>query len=175
MNDVIHRKRARRILGIFEKSVSWVLASEEDGWFSGLAEIRPLVCGGVPHVVVVGGRWKSQHRKIVYLSPYVEKSFNSTVIKSFLPELSCRKCFLCFGIPMLSMYEVWKLSISHIRTMGMLHNSIRTIAILVYLQISSHLKMKLPIKNICKQMIDVRLWLSYCNTWKHLTACKERA
>ena len=28
-----------------------------------------------------GSRWKSQHRKIVYLSPYVEKPFNSKVIK----------------------------------------------------------------------------------------------
>ena len=69
VNDVMHWKRARRILGIWEKSVSWVLASEEDSWLSGLAEIRPVVCGGVPHV---GGRWKSQPRKIVYHSPYVE-------------------------------------------------------------------------------------------------------
>ena len=54
-----------------------------------------------------GGRWKSQHRKIVYHSSYVEKPFNSKVIKSFVPELRSRKCFLCFGIPMLSIYELW--------------------------------------------------------------------
>ena len=35
------------------------------------------------------------------LSPYVEKPFNSKVIKSFVPELRSRKCFcvsrfLCF-------------------------------------------------------------------------------
>ena len=42
---------------------------------------------------MVGGRWKSQHRKIVYLSPSVEKPFNSKVIKSFLPELRSRKVF----------------------------------------------------------------------------------
>ena len=41
-----------------------------------------------------------------YLSPYIKKPFNSKVIKSFVPELRIRKCFLCFGIPMLSMYEV---------------------------------------------------------------------
>ena len=70
VNDIIHRKRAWRILGIWKKWGSWVLASEEDGWLSGLAEIRPVVCGGVPRVV--GDRWKSQHRKIVYHSPYVE-------------------------------------------------------------------------------------------------------
>ncbi len=52
----------------------------------------------------VEGRWKSQNRKNVYLSPYVEKPFNSKVIKSFVPELRSRKCFLCFGIPMLSIY-----------------------------------------------------------------------
>ena len=75
VNDVMDRKCARRIWEIWEKSVSWVLASEEDGWLSGLAEIRPVVCGRVPRVAVVvvgGGRWKSQHRKIVYHSPYVE-------------------------------------------------------------------------------------------------------
>ena len=36
----------------------------------------------------------------MYLSPYVEKPFNSKVIKSFEPELRSRKCFSCFGIPM---------------------------------------------------------------------------
>ena len=49
----------------------------------------------------------SQHRRIVSLSPYVEKPFNSKVIKNFVPELRSRKCFLCFGIPMLYMYELW--------------------------------------------------------------------
>ena len=56
---------------IWEKDLSWVLASEEDGWLSGLAEALRRV----PHVV--WGRWKSQHRTIVYLSPYVEKPLNS--------------------------------------------------------------------------------------------------
>ena len=101
-NDVMHRKRARRILGIWEKSVSWVLASKEEGWLSELAEALLRVLH-----VLVGGRWKSLHRKIVYLSPYLEKPLNSKVIKSFVPELGSRKCFLCFGIPMLSIYELW--------------------------------------------------------------------
>ena len=39
-----------------------------------------------------------------YLSPYVEKPFNSKVIKSFVPELRSRKCFSCFGIPMFYVY-----------------------------------------------------------------------
>ena len=51
----------------------------------------------VPHGV--RGRWKSQ----VYLPPYVEKPFNSKVIKSFLPELRSRKCFCVSGF-LCSMY-----------------------------------------------------------------------
>ena len=76
-------------LGFEKKRVSGVLASEEDGWLSELAEALRRV----PHMV--WGRWKSQHRKIVPLSPYVEKPFNSKVIKSFVPELRSRKCFFC--------------------------------------------------------------------------------
>ena len=67
----------------------------------------PRPCSWYRTWEVGGGRWKSQHRKIVYLSPSVEKPFNSKVIKSFIPELRSRKCFSCFGIPMLSIYELW--------------------------------------------------------------------
>ena len=42
-----------------------------------------------------------------YLSPYVEKPFHSKVKKSFVPELRSRKCFLCFGIPMLYICALW--------------------------------------------------------------------
>ena len=41
-----------------------------------------------------GGRWKSQNRKNVYLSSYVEEPLNSKVIKSFVPEL--RSCYVFF-------------------------------------------------------------------------------
>ena len=112
------------LVEIWEKAVSWVLASEEDGWLSGLAEIRPVVRGRVPRVVVVvgGDRWKSQHRKIVYHSSYVEKPFNSKVIKSFVSEQRSRKCFSCFGIPMISIYELWTFYV-HFKysCMAMLH------------------------------------------------------
>ena len=77
--------------GIGKKSDSRVLASKEEYWLSELAEALQ----GVLHVV--WGRWKSQHRKIVYLPPYVEKSFNTKVIKSFVPELRSRKCFWVSG------------------------------------------------------------------------------
>ena len=50
VNDIMQRKSARRILGIWEKSESWVSALEEDGWLSELSEALQRV----PHVV--GGR-----------------------------------------------------------------------------------------------------------------------
>ena len=66
------------------------------GWLSELA----VALRWVSHMVAVcvwGGRWKSLHRKIVYLAPYVEKPFNSKVIKCFVPELRSRKCFCVSG------------------------------------------------------------------------------
>ena len=70
---------------IWEKSVSWVPAPEEDGWLS-LAH-RGLAAGVARDSdgEVSIERW--------YLSPYVEKHFNSKVIKSFVPELRSSKCF----------------------------------------------------------------------------------
>ena len=70
----------------------------------------------VLHVMGGGGRWKSHHRKIVPLSPYVEKRFNSKVIKRFRTwtKKSLRVCrvsgFLC------SMYICYEHSmyVSHI-------------------------------------------------------------
>ena len=50
-----------------------------------------------------GGRWKSQNRKNLYLSPDVEEPLNSKVIKSFVPELRSRKCFCVSGF-LCSMY-----------------------------------------------------------------------
>ena len=65
----------------------------------------------VPHVL--GGRWKSQNRKNVYLSPYVKEPLNSKVIKSFVPELRSRKCFSNFEIPMFYLYG-HSMYVSHI-------------------------------------------------------------
>ena len=92
-----HTGSARRILGILKK-VSWVenWTPNEKGWLS-LAR-RGL--GQVSHEMGGGVRWKSQNRKNVYLSPYVEEPLNSKVIKSFEPEQRSCKCFSCFEIPM---------------------------------------------------------------------------
>ena len=100
---------------IWKKSVSWVLASEEDGWLSGLAEIRPVVCSGVPHLM--GGADGKVSIERLCLPLLMSKNLlNSKAIKSFVPELRSRKHFLCFGIPMLSMYVRYEhsMSISHI-------------------------------------------------------------
>ena len=66
------------------------------------------------------GRWKSQNRRIVLLSPYVEKPLNWKVIKSFVPELKSRKCFSCFEIPMFYVIYICEhcMSISHIAVSG---------------------------------------------------------
>ena len=88
--------------GFWKKSVSWVLRSEEEGWLS-LAH-NGLVAG----TTRVGGRadGKASIERLC-LSPFVEKSFNSKVIKSFVPEQRSRKCFSCFGIPMFYVYMLW--------------------------------------------------------------------
>ena len=59
------------------------------------------------HKCCGGSRRKSQNRKNVYLSPYVEEPLNSKVIKSFVPELRSCKCFSCFEIPMFYVYMLW--------------------------------------------------------------------
>ena len=84
--------------------MSWVLRSEKEGWLS-LAR-RGLVEGATR----VGGRADGKANiERLCLPPYVEKPFNSKVIKSFVPELRSRKCFSCFGIPMFYVYMLWTL------------------------------------------------------------------
>ena len=87
---------ARRILGILKKSLSWELDTEREGstfgarW--GQTNLRATGAGRD------GGGWqmKSQNRKNVCLSSYVKEPLNSKVIKSFVPELSCRYVFYVF-------------------------------------------------------------------------------
>ena len=103
----MHRKRARRICGDLRKVSKLSLAARKKKVdFGLLAGARPVALWRVPHVLGVG-RWKSQNRKNVYLSPYVEKPLNSKVIKCFVPELRSRQRFSCFGIPMFYVYMLW--------------------------------------------------------------------
>ena len=90
-----------------------------------------------------GGRWKSQNRKNVYLSAYVEEPLNSKVIKSFEPELRSRKCF---GIPMFYVYMLWTFYVrfTHIRIMGVLQFLLLFLYIILVLLVE-----------ICRISIDV--------------------
>ena len=86
---------------IWEKLLSWALPRRKKVDFRSLAEalwqVSHVVGGGDGKVSIE--RW--------YLSPYVEKHFNSKVTKSFVPELRSRKCFSCFRIPMFYVYMLW--------------------------------------------------------------------
>ena len=110
VNDVMNRKRARRILGDLKKSVVESCGLKEKGDFRWLA----VALWRVPHVV--SGKWKSQHRKNMYLSPYVKKPLNSKVIKRFVPELRSRKCFCVSGFLCSLLYMSYEHSmyVSHI-------------------------------------------------------------
>ena len=98
---------ARRGFWGFWKSLLVELSpdSEEDGWLS-LARRSQVsgLCGGCRTRSGGGNRWKGHNRKNVYLSPYVE-TFNSKVIKGFVPELRSRKCFSWFLCSMYICYE----------------------------------------------------------------------
>ena len=121
VSDVMHRKRELRIFGIWEKAESWVPASEREIRDSELGEARRIWALRAPCVGWVES-WRcksSQHRKIVSLSPHVEKAFKlKKVNKSFVPEP-----ISSFRIP-IYVYEHFMniMSISHIRIMGMLQN-----------------------------------------------------
>ena len=94
VNDVMHRKRVRRIFGkslelsfcLGRRRLTFACSPRPGGgcrtWFGTDGKVRIE-------------RW--------HLSPYVEKPLNSKVIKCFVPELRSCMCFSCFGIPMLSM------------------------------------------------------------------------
>ena len=83
----MHRKRARRILGIWKK------VSELNFSVRG----RRLTFGarrGLAAGVARGlGQMEKSALKDGISLPYVEKPFNSKIIKSFVPELKSRQMF----------------------------------------------------------------------------------
>ena len=93
--------------GFWRKSVSCELDSEREGSTFGVRRGQTNLCSTGAAREGRGCRGKSHHRKIVHLSlPYVE-TFNSKVIKGFVPKLRSRKCFSCFGILMFYVYMLW--------------------------------------------------------------------
>ena len=107
---------ARRILGDLKKSVSWDETCLGGRRLLFACSRRPL--WRVPHVL--GDRWKSQKRKIVPLSPYVEEPLNSKVMKSFVPEQRSCQVFFVFRDSYVLCYiyiYIWTLYVhfAHIR------------------------------------------------------------
>ena len=92
VNDITHGKHGLRIIEIWKKvsELSFSVRRRRLTFGARRGLVASAACGSEDI-------WKSQHRKIVYLSPYVEKPFNSKVIKSFVPELRSRKCFCVSG------------------------------------------------------------------------------
>ena len=89
-NDVTHRKRAENFGNL--KKVYIVETRHRTRRLAFACSRRPWA-----GVARDGGcRWKSQNRKIVPLSPYVEKPLNSKVIKSFVSEQRSRYVFFVF-------------------------------------------------------------------------------
>ena len=80
-------------------------ASGEDGWlsFACWSQASGLVAGATR---VEGADGKIIIERLWISLPYVE-TFNSKVIKGFVPELRSRKCFSCFEIPMSYIYVLW--------------------------------------------------------------------
>ena len=117
--NVTHHKRAE-YFGDFEKVslLSWVLPREK------MVDFRLLAVALRRVSTCWRGRWNSQNRKNVYLSPYVEEPLNSKVIKSFVPELRSCKCFSCFEIAMFYVYMLWTFHVHFTRShsMAMVHN-----------------------------------------------------
>ena len=68
-----------------------------------------------------GSRWKSQNRKNVYLSPYVEEPLNSKVIKSFVPELRSRYVFFEFRDSYVLSLWTFDVHFTHSHILAMVH------------------------------------------------------
>ena len=151
---------------IWEKSVSWILAWKEESWLSGLVVARRICALRALHVSwVESWRYKSsQHRRIVSLSPYVEKRFNSEVIKSFVPELRSRKCFFVFRDSYV--FYIWVMNILclfHVFMYGYVTVVVPDrVPSIGQIELFDHL-------NVCKKSTDAGLLVLHCNTWNRLT------
>ena len=93
-------------LGDFEKSQLAEFCLE--GWMLTFPRSLAAALWQVSHAIWGDGKVSIERW---YLSPYIEKLFNSKVIKSFVPELRSRKCFSCFGIPMFYVYMLWTFNV----------------------------------------------------------------
>ena len=101
----------------WRKLVELRLDTEQEGWLS------PRPWAGVVR------DWKSQNRKNVYLSPYVEEPLNSKLTKSFVPELRSRYvlCIFVFRDPMFYVYVMNIPCTFHIAISWLWYNIMRRI------------------------------------------------
>ena len=83
----------------------------------------------MPNVLGAGGRWKSQNRKNVYLSPYVEEPLNAKVIKSFVPELRSRYVFFEFRDSYVLSLWTFDVRFTHSHIMAMVQEEASTLQI----------------------------------------------
>ena len=96
----------QRILGILKKSVSCVETRHRTRRVDFRGSQRPdeFACYGC--CTRWGADGKARIERMCISHSYV-KTFNSKVIKGFVPELRSHKCFLCFEIPMFYVYMLW--------------------------------------------------------------------
>ena len=123
--------RAEDFGRFWKKSVSWELDSEEGRWlsFARRSQASGLVVGAARDGMGGSSDGKVIIERLSISLPYVE-TFNSKVIKGFVPELRSR-VFRVSGFQC-SMYMCYEHSmyISHIRIMAIVHSS--------FFQIVSH-------------------------------------
>ena len=144
-NDVIHRNSAEDFGNFGESRVELRHASGEDGWLSPKLGQWPL--WRMPHEME--DRWKTQNRKNVYLSPYVEQPLNSKVIKSFVPQLRSCKCFSCLEILMFYVIYIWTLYVHFAYPyLAMVHASVIVYAGYILLLFFANVKLFSFIKSI---------------------------
>ena len=113
-------------------SVGWdlrkvnLLSSSVRRWRLTFRARRGLAVGAAR--VGVGGRDRKVSIQELCLSLVMSKKpLNSKVIKSFEPELRSCKCFLSFGIPMLSIYGLWTLCTFHIFMYGYFYSDFQVL------------------------------------------------
>ena len=91
--------------GIEKSQLSWELDTDQEGSTFGARRGQTNLRATGAARDVGGGDGKDSIERLC-LSPYVE-TFNSKVIKVFIPELRSRISFSCFGIPMFNVYMLW--------------------------------------------------------------------
>ena len=122
VSDVTHRKRGLS----FEKSQLSFAVGRRRLIFA----CSPKPCGRCRTWFGADGKVSIER---LCLSPYVEKHFNSKVIKSFVPELRSRKCFCVSGF--LCYIYIWVMNILCTFHISVYHGYVTNIYIYIYMRV----------------------------------------